>query len=271
MTPLLVIVAPVAADMLPHAPLPGIGVSVTQLVVAFVCAVLLTRSAFFLALRSGLLRLRVAFHNQCRSCMAMRYQSGIDGGITGRNACFYDPYEDDEHNHGIIRIQQDELNETVRKCHDAGLRCCVHAIGDRAFDMALDAYENAIEKSPRKDHRHRIEHMGNWLATQERMQRMVRSGLIAIPVVVWATRRFDKVLAELKSCFHILADAGTHLGGVHFELTGENVTECVGGASGVTEADLARAYRSQVDPRLNYEQALEMALLLARLMSGQRR
>ena len=105
----------------------------------------------------------------------------IDGGITGRNACFYDPYEDDEHNYGIIRIQQDELNDTVQKCHDAGLRCCVHAIGDRAFDMALDAYETAIQKSPRKDHRHRIEHMGNWLSTQERMQRMVRSGIIAIP------------------------------------------------------------------------------------------
>jgi predicted amidohydrolase YtcJ len=105
----------------------------------------------------------------------------IDGGITGRNACFYEPYEDDEHNHGIIRIQQDELNHTVRKCHDAGLRCCVHAIGDRAFDMALDAYENAIENSPRKDHRHRIEHMGNWLCTPERMQRMVRSGIVAIP------------------------------------------------------------------------------------------
>ena len=105
----------------------------------------------------------------------------IDGGITGRNACFYDPYEDDEHNHGIIRIQQDDLNETVRRCHDAGLRCCVHAIGDRAFDMALDAYENAIVNSPRKDHRHRIEHMGNWLATPQLMQRMVRSGIIAIP------------------------------------------------------------------------------------------
>jgi predicted amidohydrolase YtcJ len=105
----------------------------------------------------------------------------IDGGITGRNACFYEPYEDDEHNHGIIRIQQDELNHTVQKCHAAGLRCCVHAIGDRAFDMALDAYENAIDNSPRKDHRHRIEHMGNWLCTPERMQRMVRSGIVAIP------------------------------------------------------------------------------------------
>jgi predicted amidohydrolase YtcJ len=105
----------------------------------------------------------------------------IDGGITGRNACFYEPYEDDEHNHGIIRIQQDELNHTVQICHDAGLRCCVHAIGDRAFDMALDAYESAIAHSPRKDHRHRIEHMGNWLCTPERMQRMVRSGIVAIP------------------------------------------------------------------------------------------
>lgn len=105
----------------------------------------------------------------------------IDGGITGRNACFYEPYEDDPHNCGIIRIPQDELNETVLKCHQAGLRCCVHAIGDCAFDMALDAYENAIQKSPRQDHRHRIEHMGNWLSTPERMQRLVRSGIIAIP------------------------------------------------------------------------------------------
>jgi len=84
------------------------------------------------------------------------------------------------------------------------------------------------------------------------------------------TRRFDRILAELEKAFHILQEGGTHLGGVHFELTGDDVTECVGGASGVTEADLARAYRSQVDPRLNYEQALEMALLLSRLMAQER-
>ncbi len=105
----------------------------------------------------------------------------IDGGITGRNACFYEPYEDDPSNCGIIRIPQDELNDTVLKCHQAGLRCCVHAIGDRAFDMALDAYETALQKLPRKDHRHRIEHMGNWLSTPERMERIVRSGIVAIP------------------------------------------------------------------------------------------
>jgi 3-deoxy-7-phosphoheptulonate synthase len=55
------------------------------------------------------------------------------------------------------------------------------------------------------------------------------------------------------------------LGGVHFELTGEDVTECTGGARGLTESDLMRAYVSEVDPRLNYEQALEMAMKLVSL------
>jgi 3-deoxy-7-phosphoheptulonate synthase len=80
------------------------------------------------------------------------------------------------------------------------------------------------------------------------------------------TRRFEKVLAELETTFQVLTDCGTHLGGVHFELTGDNVTECVGGACGLTEADLSRDYRSPVDPRLNYEQSLEMALRLAQLL-----
>ncbi len=81
------------------------------------------------------------------------------------------------------------------------------------------------------------------------------------------TRRFERILFELETSYRILKACGAHLGGVHFELTGDNVTECIGGASGVTEADLERDYRSQVDPRLNYEQAMEMALLLARLMA----
>lgn len=82
------------------------------------------------------------------------------------------------------------------------------------------------------------------------------------------TRRFEKILEELEKAYQILSHCGSHLGGVHFELTGENVTECTGGASGVTAADLGRAYRSSVDPRLNSEQALEMAMLLARLMAA---
>jgi 3-deoxy-7-phosphoheptulonate synthase len=81
------------------------------------------------------------------------------------------------------------------------------------------------------------------------------------------TRRFEKILGELETSCRILKACGAHLGGVHFELTGDNVTECIGGASGVTEADLSRDYRTTLDPRLNYEQAMEMALLLARLMA----
>ena len=80
------------------------------------------------------------------------------------------------------------------------------------------------------------------------------------------TRSFDDVLGELEASFEVHREAGTRLGGVHFELTGENVTECVGGARGLTDADLGYAYRSQVDPRLNYEQALEVAMAIARRM-----
>ena len=84
------------------------------------------------------------------------------------------------------------------------------------------------------------------------------------------TRSFDEILRELQQAFDLHHQCGSILGGVHFELTGENVTECIGGARGLTEADLATAYRSDVDPRLNYEQALEMALCIARQMSSSR-
>ena len=105
----------------------------------------------------------------------------IDGGITGRNALFHDPYVDDPGYHGLIRIQQDELDETVLRCHKAGMRCCVHAIGDRAFDMSLEAYEKALKAHPREDHRHRIEHMGNWLMSPQRIEKLARMGIVAIP------------------------------------------------------------------------------------------
>jgi 3-deoxy-7-phosphoheptulonate synthase len=77
------------------------------------------------------------------------------------------------------------------------------------------------------------------------------------------TRRFDNILSELQSAVRIHREAGSVLGGVHLELTGEDVTECIGGARGLKESDLARAYKSSVDPRLNYEQAMEIALWFA--------
>ncbi len=79
------------------------------------------------------------------------------------------------------------------------------------------------------------------------------------------TRRFDNIVSELEAAFQVHRDLGSYLGGVHLELTGENVTECTGGARGLTDGDLARAYKSTVDPRLNYEQAMEVAMRIAGL------
>lgn len=82
------------------------------------------------------------------------------------------------------------------------------------------------------------------------------------------TRDFDAILGELEQTIDIHQRVGTHLGGVHFELTGEDVTECVGGATGIGEDDLHTNYASACDPRLNYQQSLELAFRLAQKMRG---
>jgi 3-deoxy-D-arabino-heptulosonate 7-phosphate (DAHP) synthase len=84
----------------------------------------------------------------------------------------------------------------------------------------------------------------------------------------YKTRRFGNIRGELEQAFDIHAAAGTRLGGVHLELTGEDVTECMGGARDLSESDLKRAYKSMVDPRLNYEQSLELAMLIVRKSTG---
>lgn len=85
------------------------------------------------------------------------------------------------------------------------------------------------------------------------------------------TRSFSAILEELEHSIDIHTRLGGVLGGVHFELTGEDVTECTGGAAGLTEADLGARYTSRCDPRLNDQQALEMAFLLARKLGDQAR
>lgn len=77
------------------------------------------------------------------------------------------------------------------------------------------------------------------------------------------TRQVNKIGDELLRAFDIHRTEGSILAAAHLELTGDNVTECVGGARGLTEQDLKKAYRSQVDPRLNYEQAMEISFLIA--------
>ncbi len=77
------------------------------------------------------------------------------------------------------------------------------------------------------------------------------------------TRPFELVLSELKSFFDIHGAEGTHAGGIHLEMTGKNVTECTGGARAISDADLSDRYHTHCDPRLNAEQALEAAFLIA--------
>jgi 3-deoxy-7-phosphoheptulonate synthase len=86
----------------------------------------------------------------------------------------------------------------------------------------------------------------------------------------YKTRPFDRILAEVKSFIEIAEAEGVHPGGVHLEMTGQNVTECLGGARALSEGDLADRYHTHCDPRLNGEQALELAFLVAEKLKADR-
>ena len=79
----------------------------------------------------------------------------------------------------------------------------------------------------------------------------------------YKTRPVDRILEEVRNFFAVHRAEGTHAGGVHFEMTGQDVTECVGGGQAITEADLGARYHTHCDPRLNAKQSLELAFLLA--------
>ncbi len=86
----------------------------------------------------------------------------------------------------------------------------------------------------------------------------------------YKTRQFDRILAEVKAFFAVHRAEGTHAGGVHFELTGTDVTECIGGAQAITDANLGDRYHTHCDPRLNASQALELAFQLAEGLKDER-
>jgi 3-deoxy-7-phosphoheptulonate synthase len=86
----------------------------------------------------------------------------------------------------------------------------------------------------------------------------------------YKTRPFDSILAEVKNFFDVHKAEGTHAGGVHFEMTGTDVTECIGGAREVTEEALSDRYHTHCDPRLNGGQALELAFLMAEMIKEER-
>ena len=120
----------------------------------------------------------------------------------------------------------------------------------------------------------------------DRLPRLMKATKSAGRSVVWATdpmhgntlkastgyktRPFDRILSEVKSFVEIAQAEGVHPGGVHLEMTGQNVTECLGGARAVSETDLGDRYHTHCDPRLNGEQALELAFLVAEKLKAAR-
>jgi 3-deoxy-7-phosphoheptulonate synthase len=121
---------------------------------------------------------------------------------------------------------------------------------------------------------------------EDRLPRLLRATKASGRSVVWAidpmhgntltaangykTRPFDRILSEVKSFVEICKAEGVHPGGVHLEMTGQNVTECLGGARALAEGDLADRYHTHCDPRLNGEQALELAFLVAEKLKEDR-
>ena len=86
----------------------------------------------------------------------------------------------------------------------------------------------------------------------------------------YKTRPFDLIMSEVESFFDIHRSEGTHAGGLHVEMTGQNVTECVGGAKAVTETDLSARYHTHCDPRLNADQSIELAFIVAERLKRDR-
>jgi 3-deoxy-7-phosphoheptulonate synthase len=86
----------------------------------------------------------------------------------------------------------------------------------------------------------------------------------------YKTRSFDRILGEVSDFFAVHAAEGTHAGGLHFEMTGQDVTECLGGAQEITEESLSDRYHTHCDPRLNASQSLELAFLIAETLKSQR-
>ena len=86
----------------------------------------------------------------------------------------------------------------------------------------------------------------------------------------YKTRPFDRIMSEIRNFFAVHQSEGTYAGGIHLEMTGKDVTECMGGARAISEDDLRARYHTYCDPRLNAEQSIEVAFLVAELLKAER-
>ena len=144
------------------------------------------------------------------------------------------------------------LTEILNPTNEAGRITLISRMGADKIEQFLPPIMRAVKETGRSvtwlsDPMH-----GNTISTQQKMK----------------TRSFDAIVGELKGFFAVCAAEGVPAGGVHLEMTGQNVTECVGGAHKLTEDDLADRYETFCDPRLNAEQSLELAFLIAQELTG---
>jgi predicted amidohydrolase YtcJ len=109
-----------------------------------------------------------------------------------------------------LNITQEELNRKVIEAHNAGLQIWIHAIGDKFTAMALEAYEQALKETPRKDHRHRIEHIGNRASTStlEHLNKMKKLGIIPVPTSAWIYLGLQMERKEKRFLYRTLLDRG---------------------------------------------------------------
>jgi predicted amidohydrolase YtcJ len=178
----------------------------------------------------------------------------VDGSLGGRTAALKEPYADDPTNKGLLLYHEEELRQLVSKAHDSGYQLAIHAIGDHAIELALDAIEEAQKKTPRKNRRHRIEHAS--ILSPEQIKRMAEMRVIASvqPAFVtsdfWAKDRLgksrEKWIYPFKTLFkRLVASAGS-------DCPVEHLDPLQGMWAAVTRAGFLPA------ERLSVEEALQM-------------
>ena len=146
------------------------------------------------------------------------------------------------------------LIDALNPANEAGRLTLIARMGSDNVEEHLPALIRAVEKEGRKV---------LWSCDPMHGNTISAGG--------FKTRSFDRVLAEVRGFFAVHRAEGTHPGGVHIEMTGENVTECLGGAQAISEATLGDRYHTHCDPRLNASQSLELAFLLAEQLKEERR
>ncbi|MFZ5918035.1 MAG: amidohydrolase [Chloroflexota bacterium] len=119
----------------------------------------------------------------------------MDGGIGACTAAMRQPYAKDPNNRGILWMEPDELNDLVERAHLAGFQIGTHAIGDWAIEVVLDAYERALTRWPRADHRYRIEHCGSPFA--ELLGRIVELDVLPVPQPIFLNEGGDPYISNL--------------------------------------------------------------------------